>query len=120
MREMAEQNLNQSKAALEQFFHMSQTAADSVDHQARVMRKQSISLAEELLSNAFDFGHKLVRVREPHEFAELQNEFVNRQTQMLADQTKEFGQSIVRAADEMTKTANEQRANNWRRQSEAA
>jgi hypothetical protein len=51
-------------------------------------------LAEETLSNTFDFAQKLVRMREPQELAQLQSEFVSRQAQVLGDQTKELGTSL--------------------------
>jgi hypothetical protein len=34
--------------------------------------------AEETLSNTFDFLHKLVRMKDPQELAQLQSEFVSR------------------------------------------
>jgi hypothetical protein len=37
--------------------------------------------AEETLSNTFDFLHKLVRMKDPQELAQLQSEFVSRQAQ---------------------------------------
>jgi len=41
------------------------------------------------LSNAYDFAHKLVSVREPQQLATLQTDFVSRQAQIFADQMKE-------------------------------
>lgn len=104
MREMAEQNLAQSKAALEGLLMMTRKTIDGIDQQASVIRDRSVFLAEETLSNTFDFAQKLVRMREPQELAQLQSEFVNRQAQVLADQTKELGQSIVRGANELART----------------
>ena len=77
-------------------------------------------LAEETLLNAFDFAQKMVRMREPLDFAQLQGEFISRQAQVLGDQTKELGQSIVRAANDVAKTAHEEVAASPRRRSEAA
>src|SRR5947209_5414696 len=93
MLEIAEQNLNQSKAALEGLLMITRKAVDGIDHQASVVRERSLLLAEETLSNTFDFAQKLVRIREPQELAQLQSEFVSRQAQVLGDQTKELGQS---------------------------
>ena len=69
MREIAEQNLNQSKAALEGLLMITRKAVDDIDHQASVVRERSLLLAEETLSNTFDFAQKLVRMREPQELA---------------------------------------------------
>jgi hypothetical protein len=76
MRAIAEQNLNQSKAALEGLLMITRKAVDDIDHQASVVRERSLLLAEETLSNTYDFAQKLVRMREPQELAQLQSEFV--------------------------------------------
>jgi hypothetical protein len=120
MREIAERNLSQSRAALEDLITITRKAIDGIDHQASVIREHSISLMEETLSNSFDFAQKLVHMREPQELAELQSEFVSRQAQVLGDQTKELGQSIMQGASEATKATLRETAGSSRRQSAAA
>src|SRR5262249_37106275 len=116
MREIAERNLSQSRAALEDLLTITRKAVDGIDHQASVIREHSILLMEETLSNSFDFVQKLVHMREPQELAQLQSEFVSRQAQVLGDQTKELGQSIVQGA----RTTLRETAESSRRQSAAA
>ncbi len=118
MREIAEQNLNQSKAALEGFLMITRKAVDDIDHQASVVRERSLLLAEETLSNTFDFAQKLVRMREPQELAQLQSEFVRRQAQVLGDQ--KLGQSMMQGANEVANTTMQGVAESSRRRSEAA
>jgi hypothetical protein len=77
-------------------------------------------LAEETLSNTFDFAHKLLRMKEPQELAQLQSEFVSRQAQVLGDQTKDLAQSIMRGANELAKTRLEGSVEPAQRRSEAA
>jgi hypothetical protein len=120
MREIAEQNLNQSKAALDGLLMITRKAADGVDQQACALRERSLSLAEEAFSNTFDFAQKLMRMKEPHELTRLQSEFVSRQAQLLGDHTKELGQSIMQGANEVAKTTIEGAAESSRRRSEAA
>jgi hypothetical protein len=120
MREIAEQNLSQSKAALESVLMIARKAAKGMDQQAAVIRERSMFLAEETLLNTFDFAQRMVRMREPQEFAQLQGEFISRQAQVFGDQTKELGQSIVQAANDVAKTAHEEVAASPRRRSEAA
>jgi hypothetical protein len=120
MREIAEQNLNQSRVALDGLLMITRKAADGIDQQASAVRECSLSLAEETLSNTFDFAQKLMRMKEPHELARLQSEFVSRQAQTLGDQTKELGQSIMQGASEVAKTTIEGAAESSRRRSEAA
>src|SRR5262252_3797071 len=55
MREIAERNLSQSRAALEDLLTITRKAVDGIDHQASVIREHSILLMEETLSNSFDF-----------------------------------------------------------------
>ena len=93
---------------------------DGIDHQASVIRDRSMFLAEETLSNTFDFAQKLVRMKEPQELAQLQSEFVSRQAQVLGDQTKELGQTIMQGATAVAKTTLEGAAESQRKRSEAA
>jgi hypothetical protein len=118
MREVAEQNLSQSKAALEGLLMITRKAAKGMDQQAAVVRERSLFLAEETLLNTIDFAQRMVRLREPQEFAQLQGEFISRQAQVLGDQTKELGQSIVQAASDVAKATHEEAPP--RRRSEAA
>jgi hypothetical protein len=120
MREIAEQNLSQGKIALDGLLMITRKAADGIDQQACALRQRSLSLAEETLSNSFDFAQKLMRVKEPHELAQLQSEFVSRHAQMLGDHTKELGQSIVQGVNDVAKTTIEGTAESSRRRSEAA
>jgi hypothetical protein len=120
MREIAEQNLTQSKAALEGLLMITRKAVDGMDEQASAIRERSMFLTEETLANTFDFVQKLLRMKEPQELPQLQSEFVSRQAQILGDQTKELGQSIMRGANEMAKTTLAGTAEPARRRSEAA
>jgi hypothetical protein len=118
LREVAEQNLDQSKAAVETLVIATRKAVHALDQQTSAVLGRSM-LAEETLSNTFDFLHKLVRMKDPQELAQLQNEFVSRQAQVLADQTKEFGQTLMQGTSEMAKTT-ERTAETIRKLSEAA
>ena len=119
MREIAEQNLNQSKATVESFLTITRKALDGLDQQASAVRERSMALAEETFQNTFDFAQKLVRLREPQELAQLQSEFVSRQAQVFGDQTRELGQKIMQGANDLAKSA-EGAVESTRRRSEAA
>jgi len=54
-----------------------------------------LAVAEQTLSNAFDFAHKVIRVKEPQELAQIQSAFVGRQDQVLGEQTKELGHRMM-------------------------
>ncbi len=120
MRAIAEQNLNQSKAAFEGLLTIARNAVRGADQQASAICEHSMLFAEETLSNTFDFAHKLVRMKEPQEFAQIQTEFVSRQAQVLGDQTKELGQRIMEGAYDVAKATREAAEESPRRRSEAA
>lgn len=120
MREIAEQNLIQSKAAIEGFLMITRKAVDGMDHQTSVICKSSMLFAEETLSNTFDLAHKLVRMREPQELAQIQSDFVSRQAQIVGDQTKELGQRVAEGVNDVAKTTLEGAVESARRRAEAA
>ena len=92
--ELAEQSLNQSKGVLDGLLNVTRKMTEEFDNQTSAIREHSTSLIEKTLSNTFDFGHKLARLSGPQELVELQSEFVSRQSQAIADQTKELGQKL--------------------------
>jgi hypothetical protein len=114
-----EQNLNQSKAAFEGLLTFTRNALRSIDQQSSAICEHSIAVAELTVSNAFDFGHKMVRIREPQELAQIPSDFVSRQAQVLGDQTKELRQKMMQGAEDIGKAAEEGAAES-RRRSEAA
>jgi hypothetical protein len=119
MRTIAEQNLNQSKAALEGLLTFTRNALRSVDQQSSAICDHSMAVAEETLSNAFEFAHKVIRVKEPQELAQIQSDFVSRQAQLIGDQTKELGQRMMQGVQEVAKATQEGTAES-RKRSEAA
>ena len=92
--ELAEQSLNQSKVVVDGLFKVTRKMAEEFENQTSATHEHSTSLIETTLSNTFDFGHKLSRLRGPQELVELQSEFLSRQSQAIADHTKELGQKI--------------------------
>jgi hypothetical protein len=107
MRVVAEQSLNLSKAAFEGFLTSSSKTTGTIDQQASGIRDRSISLAAEALANTYDFALRVVRAREPQEFLQLQSDFLGRQLNILADQTKELGQIMVQGANATQRAATE-------------
>jgi hypothetical protein len=114
VREIAEQNLNQSKAALEGFLTIALNAARSIDRQSSAICEHSIAVAEQMLSDAFVCARKVIHVREPQELAQIQTDFVSRQAQVL-----KLGQKMMQGAQDVAKATEEGTAES-RRRSEAA
>jgi hypothetical protein len=100
MRALAEQNLNQSKAAFDGLLAMARSAARGLDRQTCAICEHSIAAAEQALENAFDFAHKIVRIKEPQELVQLQSDFISRQSQVLGDQAKELRERTMEGVQE--------------------
>jgi hypothetical protein len=64
---VAEQNLNQSKAVFEGLLTIARNTLRSIDEQSSAISEHSIAVAEQALSNAFDFSHKVLRTKDPQE-----------------------------------------------------
>jgi hypothetical protein len=79
LREMMEQSLEQSRSVLDEFLATTSNAVAGIDQQASEIRGRSMSLAQETLSNTFDFAHKLVHARQMSDLLNLQSEFFSRQ-----------------------------------------
>jgi len=105
MREIAEQNLNQSKAAIESLLKITKQAVSGLDHQTSTVCKRSMQIADETLSNSFDFAHKLMRAKNTQEAAQIQADFVSRQAELVSNQTKEVAQDIMQGVNEAAQAA---------------
>jgi hypothetical protein len=104
-REFTEENFNQGKQALDSFLRVSRKLTEDLEDQLCALRAHNTALTEQMFANAMEFGQKLARAKEPQEVAQCQSEFMARQAQAVADQTKIFGQKIQQAAQELAKTA---------------
>jgi hypothetical protein len=116
---IAEQNLTQSKAALEGLLTIARSAVRSINRQSSAICEHSIAATEQTLSNAFDFSHKVIRIKELRELVQIQSDFVSRQAQVLGEQTKELGQRMMEGVQGI-ETATEAGTAESRRRSEAA
>ena len=75
--------------------------ASEFDRQALTLREHALSIAEETFINASDASQKLMRIKQPHEFAQVQSEFMSRQAEIVADQVRESGQTMMKYSDEL-------------------
>jgi hypothetical protein len=107
LREMMEQSLEQSRSALDGFLATTSNAVAGIEQQASEIRGRSMSLAQETLSNTFDFAHKLVHARQMSDLLNLQSEFFSRQAQVVAAQSKEIGESTARGVHEAGRMASQ-------------
>ena len=103
MRQFMEESLNQTRAIFDGFLTTARKTADSFDQQAAEVRERSMSMATDTLSNSMNFAHRALNVRQPQDLLHLQTEFVSRQAQTVAEQSKMLGETIGRGASEIGK-----------------
>ena len=114
-REFAEEAFSQSRQAVDAFLRVGRKMAEDFENQATVVREHMTSLTQKTLSNTMEYGEKLSRAKEPQEFAQCQSEFLARQAQTVADQTKE----IQKAAQIFASNASSAMAEATRRSEDA-
>jgi hypothetical protein len=106
-RQIAEQNIKQSRKSMEELGNVTRRVVDDFGNQASAICENSLSLAEETMSNTFDCGFRMLRVREPQEFVQVQTGFVSRQAQLIADRTKELNEKWTKSAEHLANTVAE-------------
>jgi hypothetical protein len=102
-RQIAERNFNQGRESLQELANANRKIVDAFGDQISAFCNQSISLAEETLSNTFDCGVRLMRLKEPQELAQAQTDFVT----AFADRTSELSQRITKGAEALASSLNE-------------
>jgi phasin len=112
MREVADRSVDQAKKAFEQFLDATQKAVAKAEGSARSLRegaadvnRQTMAFVEENMAASFDMAQRLVRARTVEEVAAIQQEFVSRQMAKVAEQGKQLGDMVGRAASGATEKA---------------
>jgi phasin family protein len=103
MRQLMEESLNQTRAIFDGFLTTARKTADRFDQQAAEVRERSMSMATDTLSNSMDLAHRALKVRQPQDLLQLQTEFVSRQAQVVAENSKMLGETIARGASDLGK-----------------
>jgi hypothetical protein len=102
-----EHSLNQSRKVLDGGLATASKAVAGIDQQASEIHGRTFSLAQDTLSKAFDFAHKLVYARQMSDLLNLQSEFFRRQAQVIAEQSKEVGESTLSGVHEAGSAASQ-------------
>jgi phasin len=105
MRAAADKSVEQARKAFDDFVDATQKAVEKAENSAKNLRegaadvnRQALALAEENVVASFDLAHRLVRARTVEEVTLIQQEFVQRQMQNLAEQGKNLGKMMGRTA----------------------
>jgi hypothetical protein len=104
-RDFTEESFSHGRQAMDSFLRVSRKMAEDFENQMCAIRQHTTALTEQTLTNTMEFGQKLARAKEPQEVAQCQNEYITRQTQAIADQTKVLGEKMQQAAQEFAQTA---------------
>jgi phasin family protein len=120
IRQVTDESLNEMGAMFERFMTTIGRAAEGFDQQATELRQRSMSMARETLANSMDFARRAINVRDPQELLQLQSEFLSKQAQALAEQSKQFNESVAQGAHQMGKFASQGLREASRQASEAA
>ena len=110
MRQFAEQSVEQARKAVDGFLTAAHKTAMTMENQASTaqsgakdMRDKVMTLAEQNISNSFEFAQKLVRAKDIQEVMALQQEFLKSQMQAMQSQAKDIGAAATKAAMDSAK-----------------
>ncbi len=105
VRELAERNVEQARAAYSQFMDMARKAQDMVSKQqgaitagALDIQSKAMRYAEENIDASFKFAADLARARDLKDYLEIQSRYAQRQMQEYAKQAQELGRMMADAA----------------------
>ena len=100
-RHVTEENIERTASMLDRTITTLGRAADFFDKQASEVRDRSLLMVKETIANSMEFAHRAMHVRDPQELLQLQNEFLSKQAQTLAEHSRHFAQSIAQGVHQI-------------------
>ena len=105
VRDLAERNVDQARAAYEQFIDMAHKARDMVSQSqgaltasALDIQAKAMAFTEQNIDASFQFARDLSRARDLQEYAEVQTRYAQKQMQAYITQAQELGRLMAEAA----------------------
>ena len=120
MTQFADFNLRQSMTALDSMLTMVRRSAEGFGQQAAMMREHAVGLAEQAVENTSEFTNRIIHIKDPLEWAQVQSEYLSAQARVFAEGNRKFSEALIREQGEMTNKAMEQGRTQARRAAEAA
>jgi hypothetical protein len=120
MRHTTDQFLSHSKTMWEGSLTTARDAFDGVEQQASEIRGRLLSLTEATIANNFDFALKIVQARSPQDLLQIESEFISRQAQLIAEQSKQMGESAMQGAQNVGRMTSQRVEKTSRRTAQAA
>ena len=110
MRSMAEASFDSARKAFEKFLAGAQQTAGSMEERgatvragARDISAKALSYAEKNVQASLDYAQSLLHAKDLSEIMRLHSEYVQAQMRALAEQAREMGQIVSRAAIDAAK-----------------
>ena len=110
MRSMAEASFDQARKAFEQFVTNARDTAGKIEERNATMRAgakelstKALSYAEKNVQSSLDYAQSLLKAKDLTEVMRLHSEYVQGQMRSLAQQAREMGQIVSKAAMDAAK-----------------
>jgi hypothetical protein len=97
MREMTQKSMEQVRVAMNNYFQALERIIPANVMGGSELSNKILGYAERNLASAFEFAGRLAQVRDVQSFARLQVDFIQAQTQAVAEQTKDISDAMTRA-----------------------
>lgn len=108
LRQLAEQNVEQTRAAFDKFVEMARQASNTMTDATRgtsdsigELQQRLAQQVEENAKAGFSLASDLARARTVAEYMEIQAKWMQRQMQTYAEQSQEIGKLVGEAAKKM-------------------
>ncbi|MEZ5889010.1 MAG: phasin family protein [Xanthobacteraceae bacterium] len=96
MRKMTEQSIAQVRMAIDAYVQFLQRALPEDILGGSELSNKVLTFAERNLASAFEFGQRLLLVRDVRSLVQLQMEFIQRQTQAMTEQAFELREATTK------------------------
>lgn len=98
MTAMVAQSVEQARGAMTNYFQFLQKNMSASPWAGTDQTKTLRNYAERNVAAAFEYADKLIHAKDFQDLMRVQTEFVQKQLQVLGEQTKELGETATKAA----------------------
>lgn len=96
MRKISETSMEQVRSAINGYFQFLQRAVPENVMGGSELSNKVLSFAERNVATAFDFGQRLMQVRDVQTLMQLQMDFIRTQTQAITEQAHELQEATTK------------------------
>ena len=112
MRVVAERSVEQAKFAFTGYMRAAEEAVSNLEDRVKASQvgaqdigDKAMHFAERNVLSAFEFAQKLLQAQDIQELVRIQTEFVQSQMRVLAEQVKDLGDTVSKAAIDSMKAS---------------